>query len=240
MTVLSEGFIICPVMLVEIVDRLFVLRDEKYREFHSALMPTINYEKIIGVRAPDVRKLAKEVIKESKDKDFLGKLPHNFYEENNLHAFIIAQIKDFDVLITEIERFLPFIDNWATCDSLRPKIFSKNKEKLLPYILNWLSSDSEFTVRFAVEMLMVHYLDENFTPEYPEIISKIKSDKYYINMMIAWYFATALAKKWDELIPFIEENKLTTEVHNKTIRKAVESFRISSERKDYLKKFIIK
>ena len=240
LTLRQGRYIMYPVMLVEIADRLFILRDEKYRKFHSALIPTVDFEKIIGVRVPDVRRLAKEIIKEGKDKDFIGLLPHCFYEENNLHVFIISRIKDFNALMVEIERFLPFIDNWATCDSLRPEIFGKNKERLLPFILKWLSSEKEFTVRFAIEMLMVHFLDDAFLPCYPEIISDIKSDKYYINTMIAWYFATALAERWDDVVPFIEEKRLTREVHNKTIRKAVESLRISEERKEYLKACVIK
>ncbi len=240
MTVFLLTVIICAVMFVEISDRLFNLRDEKYRDFHSSLMPTVDYEKIIGVRVPDVRRLAKEILKEGKDEAFISDLPHTFYEENNLHAFIIAEIRDFGLLIEELERFLPFDDNWATCDGLRPKIFENNKDKLLPYIKKWMNSEHEFTVRFAVEMLMVHYLDDAFDIEYPLLVARLESDKYYINMMQAWYFATALSKKWDEIIPFIEENKLTPEVHNKTVRKAVESFRISPEQKAYLKTFTIK
>ncbi len=209
--------------MTEIQKRLFALSDAAYRDFHSRLMPNVSKDRIIGVRVPKVRSLAKELIKEDKADDFINELPHRYYEENNLHAFIIAEIKDFDALIKEIERFLPFVDNWATCDSLRPKAFKKNAEKLLPYIFSWLNSNEEYTVRFAIEMLMVHFLDDEFDEEYPRIISGIRSDKYYINMMISWYFATALAKQCDSIIPYITEKRLPDWVHNKTLQKIRES-----------------
>lgn len=211
--------------MTEIQKRLFALSDSGYRDFHSRLMPGTDIDTVIGVRVPFVRKLAKELIKEGKADEFIKELPHRYYEENNLHAFIVAEIKDFETLITQVQRFLPFIDNWATCDSFRPKAFNKNAEKLLPYIFSWLKSEEEFTVRFAIEMLMVHFLDERYDEVYPKAVSEIKSDKYYINMMIAWYFATAFAKQRDSISPYIKENRLPEWVHKMTVRKIRESKR---------------
>ncbi len=209
----------------EIKRRLKELSDSTYKDFHSRLMPTVEKEKILGVRIPLLRKLAKELIKEGKADAFIKELPHYYYEENNLHAFIIADIKDFERLSDETERFLPFVDNWATCDSFRPKAFGKNKERLLPLIYRWLESDEEYTVRFAIEMLMIHFLDDSFDERYPEKISRIRSDKYYINMMIAWYFAEALAKQPERIKPFISREYLSEDVYNKTLQKIRESSR---------------
>lgn len=216
--------------------RLFELQDIAYRDFHSKLMPTVNKEHIIGVRTPDLRKLAKEISKTDYAKEFLEILPHKYYEENNLHAFLIEEIKDYGACISELNRFLPFVDNWATCDMMRPKILAKYPDKLLCEIEKWMNSDDVYAVRFGVEMLMFHYLGDNFSPEYPKRISQIKSDEYYIRMMVAWYFATALAKRYDDVIPYIENNVLDTDTHNKTIRKAIESYRITDEQKSYLRK----
>ncbi len=222
-------------------EQLFLLRDNRYKEFHSKLMPTVSPEKIIGIRIPQLRKLAKRLIKEGRADGFLKELPHFYYEENNLHAFIIAEIKDFNMLVSELERFLPNIDNWATCDSLRPVAFTKNREALLPYALRWMKSEDEYTVRFGIEVMMTYYLDdEHYSEEYPEFISEIRSDKYYVNMMIAWYFATALVNHSDSIMPYITEKRLSPWVHNKTIGKAVESYRISPEMKEALKKYRIK
>ncbi|MBR3767256.1 MAG: DNA alkylation repair protein [Clostridia bacterium] len=214
---------------------LFSLQDKSYKEFHSRLIPNIESERIIGVRIPELRNLAKRFIKEGRAEAFIKDLPHIFYEENNLHAFILEQIKDYDLLISELERFLPYIDNWATCDSLRPKVFQRNTERLLSEAEKWMNSSHEYTVRFGIEVLMIYYLDEHFSEEYPLKVAEIKSDKYYINMMIAWYFATALAKQWNAIIPYIEQNSLSQWVHNKTIQKAIESYRITPEQKKYLK-----
>lgn len=216
--------------------RLFELQDLKYRDFHSRLMPTVKKELIIGVRTPDLRRLAKELSKSGHSTEFMKILPHKYYEENNLHAFLIEEIKDYDACIAEINRFLPFVDNWATCDMMRPKIFKKHLPELLEEIKKWIKSDDTYTVRFGIEMLMCFYLDEHFSPEYPEWVSQIRSDEYYIGMMIAWYFATALAKQYDAVIPYLEEGRLDADTHNKTIRKAVESYRISEEKKNYLRK----
>lgn len=216
--------------------RLFELQDLKYRDFHSRLMPTVSKDLIIGVRTPDLRKLAKGISKTEHSTEFMKILPHKYYEENNLHAFLIEEIKDYDTCIKEINRFLPFVDNWATCDMMRPKIFKKHLPELLEQIKVWIKSDDTYAVRFGVEMLMCFYLDEAFSPGYPEWVSQIRSDEYYIKMMVAWYFATALAKRYDAVIPYIENNSLDADTHNKTIRKAVESYRISEEKKNYLRK----
>ncbi|MBO5230740.1 MAG: DNA alkylation repair protein [Clostridia bacterium] len=216
-------------------DRLFKLQDLKYREFHSRLMPTVEKSRVIGVRTPELRKLAKELKNTSHAEDFLKKLPHKYYEENNLHAFLIEEIKDYDSCVEELNKFLPFVDNWATCDMMRPKIFKKNLDKLLPQIKSWIDSDKTYTVRFGMECLMLYYLDEHFSPEYPEIICKIRSEEYYVKMMQAWYFATALAKRYDDIVLYLEQNRLDSDTHNKAIQKAVESYRITPEQKAYLR-----
>ncbi len=220
---------------MNIQEKLFSFQDLKYKAFHSRLMPTVEPEKIIGVRIPVLRNFAKEIEGTAEANDFLKQLPHNYYEENNLHAFLIENICDFDRCILEVERFLPFVDNWATCDSMRPKCFKKNKGKLLLYIEKWLQSDSTYTIRFAIECLMLYFLDESFDVKYLQKVSEIKTDEYYVNMMIAWYFATALAKQWESAIVFLENHRLPLWVHNKTVQKAVESYRITDEQKAYLK-----
>lgn len=218
-----------------ILGRLFELQDTAYRDFHSRLMPTVDKELIIGVRTPDLRKLAKEIAKTEHCREFLKILPHKYYEENNLHAFLIEQIRDYDLCIAELDRFLPFVDNWATCDMMRPKIFKKHLPELLGEINKWIKSDDTYAVRFGIEMLMCFYLDEHFSPEYPEMVSKIRSDEYYIRMMVAWYFATALSKHYDETVVYLERNLLDADTHNKTIRKAIDSYRITDEQKAYLR-----
>ncbi len=223
----------------EILNRLLSLQDASYKAFHGKLIPDINNELIIGVRLPDIRSLAKELVKQNNYSDFLDSLPHSYYEENNLHACILNEIRDIDILFNELERFLPFVDNWATCDSIRPVILKKHPSRLIEFIYSCLKSEREFTVRFGIEMLMVHFLDDKFLPQYAFIVSEIKSDKYYINMMIAWYFATALAKQWDSTIGIIEDKRLSVWVHNKTVSKACESYRISNDKKEYLKKLRI-
>lgn len=217
---------------MDIQKELFALQDLKYKEFHSKLMPNIDSDLIIGVRTPDLRNFAKNL---TDYEDFLKALPHKYYEENNLHGFLISQIKDFDRVIEELNRFLPYVDNWATCDMLRPKVFKKSTDKLISEILKWLKSDKTYTIRFGIEMLMCYYLDGEFKEEYLEWVSLVKSEEYYVNMMIAWYFATALAKQWDKTIPYITEKRLSEWVHKKTIQKAKESFRITKEQKEFLK-----
>ncbi len=220
--------------------RLFELQDLAYRDFHSRLMPTVPKEKIIGVRVPELRKFAKEFAKTEDSKEFLKILPHKYYEEDNLHAFLIEQIKDFDECISVLDNFLLCVDNWATCDMMSPRIFKKNTEKLLPKIEEWLISDYTYQVRFAIGMLMKFYFDENFDERYLSLVASVKSDEYYINMMIAWYFATALAKQWEKALPYIENKVLDQWTHNKAIQKAVESYRITEEQKEYLKMLKIK
>lgn len=217
------------------IDILFENQDTGYREFHSRLIPNISPDRIIGVRVPVLRKIAGDFKKSHKREQFLKALPHKYYEENNLHAFFIEQIDDFDLCIDEINRFLPYVDNWATCDSMRPKCFRKNTKKLLFEIEKWLKSSHTYAVRFGIEMLMVYFLDGEFRPEYLEWVASVKSDEYYINMMIAWYFATALAKQWDMAYAYIEKKRLNDWIHNKTIQKAIESYRIEKDKKEILK-----
>lgn len=224
----------------DIQKELFALSDEEYKNFNAKLIPTVNPDNIIGVRTPILRKYAKELAKTPEAEMFLEQLPHKYYEENNLHAFLIEQIKDYEKAVYETEQFLPYIDNWATCDTFTPKVFKKNKEALLIKINEWIKSDKTYTVRYATGLLMSLYLDEDFTPDKAQTVAEVKSDEYYINMMIAWYFATALAKQYDAVIGYITEYKLPEWIHNKTIQKAVESNRISKETKEYLKSFKIK
>ena len=215
-------------------------REDDYAKFQRKLIPSIDPQRILGVRAPALRAFAKNLNKRADKGEFLKNIPHEFFEENQLHAFIISLTKDYETCIAQAERFLPYIDNWATCDQLSPKVFKKNKEDLLCHIKEWLKSDKTYTIRFAVGMLMEHYLDDDFDPAYPEMVAAIESDEYYVNMMRAWYFATALAKQYDTILPFIEENRLDKWTHNKTIQKAVESYRITAEQKDYLRSLRIK
>ena len=218
-----------------IIDELFKLQDKEYREFQSKLIPNINKERIIGVRTPLLRQLSKKIIKENNYSDFLNDLPHKYFDENQIHAFIISEIKDYDECLFEFNKFLPYIDNWATCDQSSPKIFLKNSDKLINEIKRWIKSKDTYTIRFGIGMLMRNYLDKDFKPEYLELVSNIKSKEYYVNMMIAWFFATALAKQYESTIPYIENNKLDIWVHNKTIQKSVESYRVTDEHKDYLR-----
>ena len=218
-----------------ISEKLFALQDQKYRSFQGKLMPTVPPETIIGVRTPLLRKLAKELSGTPQAEEFLHILPHSYYEENSLHAFLIEQIRDYDRALAETERFLPYIDNWATCDCFCPKVFAKRKEALIVPIRRWLDSDRLYTVRYAIGMLMRHYLDEAFRPEFLAWVAGVQSEEYYINMMRAWYFATALAKQPDSAFVWLTKRRLDVWTHNKTIQKAVESYRISAERKQQLR-----
>lgn len=211
------------------------LQDLKYRDFHSNLIPGIDKEDIIGIRMPVLRKFAGNFAKTEDAKAFLKDIPHRYYEENNLHMMLLGKIREFDRCLQETIDFLPFVNNWATCDFPAPKCFAKNKEKLLPYIEKWLDSGKTYTIRYGIGMLMRLYLDEDFDSRYPEMVAKIQSEKYYVEMMIAWYFATALAKQWDDVIGYLEQEKLSDSVHRKTIQKAVESYRITDEQKIYLR-----
>lgn len=219
---------------------LFALQDLGYRDFHARLMPTVDKEKVIGIRTPNLRKFAKEFGKKPEAENFLGQLPHQYYEENNVHGFLISGMKDYDRCIEELYRFLPYVDNWATCDLMSPKIFKKHLPELLEHIKVWIASEHTYMVRFGIGMLMSFYLDEAFEPEYLQMAASVKSEEYYINMMIAWYFATALAKQYDAARIYLEEKRLEKWTHNKTIQKAVESYRITSEQKAYLKTLKIK
>lgn len=219
----------------EIRDELFRMQDKKYRDFQSKLIPTVEQSVVIGVRTPDLRKFAKQIAKREDADEFLKTLPHTYFDENQLHGFVISEIKDFNRCVEEVSRFLPFVDNWATCDQLSPKIFKKHRQELLYFIREWITSDHTYTVRFGVGMLMQHFLDEDFDLAYPEMVSLIRSQEYYINMMTAWYFATALAKQYEAVLPFIEGKKLDAWTHNKAIQKSVESSRITPEQKEYLK-----
>ena len=215
--------------------KLFELQDLKYRDMQKKIIPTIDPESIIGVRTPELRSLAKEILKGGEYKDFLEELPHKYFEENQLQAFIISGIKDMNECMKELEKFLPYVDNWATCDQMSPKVFKKHREELLIHIKDWICSEKPYTIRFGVGMLMEHFLDEDFDPAYPEMVASLRSEEYYVNMMIAWYFATALAKQYENILPFIEQKRLDDWTHNKAIQKSVESYRITDEQKKYLK-----
>ena len=216
------------------------LQDEKYHDMQVKIIPTVKPESIIGVRTPELKAMAKEILKSGDYKDFLNDLPHKYFEENQLHAFILSGMKDADECFEELEKFLPYVDNWATCDQMSPKIFKKHKDELLKRVKVWIASDEPYTIRFGVGMLMEHFLDDDFDAKYPAMVAKLRSDEYYVNMMIAWYFATALAKQYDTIIPYIEKKKLDKWTHNKAIQKSVESYRITDEQKAYLKTLKIK
>lgn len=227
-------------IITNVQTRLFELQDLKYRDFHAKLMPTVNKEKIIGVRTPALRVFAKKYGKTDEAKEYLQILPHQYYEENNLHGLLIEQIKDYDTCLEELERFLPYIDNWATCDMLAVKVVKKHLDRFIDEVYRWMESDHAYTIRFGISMLMRYYLEDAFQMEYPEKVAQIRSEEYYVNMMRAWYFATALAKQYDKILPFIEKQKLDVWTHNKTIQKAIESYRITLEQKEYLRGLKIK
>ncbi len=216
-------------------EQLFAFADEKYRDFHSALMPTVEKSAVMGVRTPVLRKFANEFSKTGDAEQFLNDLPHKFYEENNLHAFLLEKIRNYDELIEKLDEFLPFVDNWATCDMMRPKILKNNKERLLEDIRRWAKSPYVYEVRYAINCLMIYFLDDDFDEEFYDIVLGVKNDDYYIFMVKAWYFATALAKQYTSAVKVLEERKLDKKTHNKTIQKAVESYRLNQEEKAYLK-----
>ena len=221
--------------MTEIQKKLFDLQDKKFREFQAKLMPTVEPDTVIGVRTPALRKLAKEIAKTEEKQEFLRELPHRYFEENQLHGFVIALEKDFSVCLVEVEQFLPYVDNWATCDQLSPRVFQKHRDELLPHIDAWLDAEHCYTVRFGIGMLMQLFLDEAFDLKYARRVAEIHSEEYYVNMMAAWYFATALAKQYDAVLPLLEHRCLDPWTHNKAIQKAVESYRITPEQKAYLK-----
>ena len=219
----------------EIRNGLFDLQDEKYRDFQAKLIPSASTETMIGVRTPALRKYAGDLAGRDEIGSFLNDLPHWYFDENQLHAFIISRFKDYERCMDEVIRFLPYVDNWATCDQLSPKVFRKHRPELLNQIRNWIASDHTYTIRFGIGMLMEHFLDRDYDPDYPEMVARVRSEEYYVNMMIAWYFATALAKQYDSVLPFIINRRLDPWTHNKAIQKARESRRISPEQKEYLK-----
>lgn len=224
----------------EIRKELFKNQDTKYGDFQAKLLPTVNPQSMIGVRTPVLRSFAKELYKENDFRDFFNDLPHKYFDENQLHVFLISEIKDYELCMEELNKFLPFVDNWATCDQMSPKVFKKHKEELLEQIKEWILSEQTYTLRFAAGMLMEHFLDEDFDLVYPEMVLKIQSEEYYVKMMKAWYFATALAKQYELVLPFIENKRLEKWTHNKAIQKALESYRLSDEQKKYLRTLKIK
>ena len=215
--------------------KLYDLNNQKYRDMQIKIVPTVDAESVIGVRTPELKALAKDLLKTGEYKAFLKELPHQFFEENQLQAFIISGIKDLDECMEELENFLPYVDNWATCDQMSPKIFKKHKDVLFSHIKEWLDSKKTYTVRFGIKMLMEHFLDADYDPKYPKMVSGLRSKEYYVNMMIAWYFATALAKQYESVVSFIEGKKLDDWTHNKAIQKSIESRRIPQEQKEYLR-----
>ena len=215
--------------------KLMKVKDEKYKEFQAKLVPNIDSDTILGIRTPEMRKIAKELFESNNFDSFLNELPHKYYEENLIHFFVISMIKDFNKCIEEVERFLPYVDCWPVSDQATPKSFRKNHDKLLPYIKKWIKSKHVYTSRFGIRMLMNEYLGDDFKKEYLNLVSSVKSDDYYLKMMVAWYFATALAKKYDETIPFFGNRLLDEWVHKKAIQKAIESYRVSEEHKKYLR-----
>lgn len=230
-------------IIEEIKDYLLKNQDLQYKQFHSSLMPTINSEVVIGIKVPILRNYTKELLKKYDIQSFVPffkDLPHQYYEENNIHAFLIEKINNYDECLFQLEQFLPYINNWATCDMLNPKVFSKNKDKLLKKINEWIKSSHTYTIRFGIGMLMRYFLDKDFNSSYLELVYSIKSEEYYVNMMKAWFFATALAKQYDATLPIIQNKKLDTWTHNKAIQKAIESFRVPAEHKQYLKTLKIK
>ena len=218
-----------------IQDRLLALQDQTYGDFQSKLLPGISRDRVIGIRMPAMRKLAKEFAKEEEADRFLRQLPHTHYDENVLHALLLMEIKNYEECMKAMEAFLPYIDNWAVCDCLSPKVFQKHKKELLEKIRIWIASGHSYTCRFGMGMLMRWFLDEDFKPEYLRLPASVRSDEYYVNMMTAWFFATALAKQWDATIPYFEKPHLDRWTHNKAIQKARESYRITPQQKEYLK-----
>lgn len=221
----------------QLLPTLFSLQDASFRTFNSRLIPNIAPETIIGVRTPELRRIAKEL---DDGDEFLRRLPHHYFEENLIHGFLLERERDFGAAIAGVEDFLPYVDNWAVCDQLNPKVFKKRRQELLPYIRRWIASDQVYTIRFAIGMLMRHFLDEDFDPDYLQQVAAVRNEDYYVKMMVAWYFATALAKQYDAALPYIIGKHLQPWTHNKAIQKAVESFRISDDQKALLRQYKIR
>lgn len=220
----------------EIRAALLSMQNETFRDFNAKLIPGVADNEVIGVKTPELKALAKEYGKRKDIGDFLKDLPHRYFEEKQLHAFLIAGIRNFDACLAEVERFLPFIDNWATCDQLSPAVFKRRSRDLLPHVDRWIASGETYKIRFGILNLMRYFLDDDFDPAYPEKVAAVRSEEYYVNMMIAWYFATALAKQYDAVIPYLQNHRLAAWTHNKTIQKARESYRITPEQKEYLRR----
>ncbi len=224
--------------MTEIQNELFALKDDQYQKFQAKILPNIESGKIIGVRVPKLRALAKQLFKQKEYyyiEDFFANLPHTYYEENLLHSFLIEQIKNFDECMAQLEKFLPFIDNWAVCDTCHPKVFGRHTGVILQKAQAWVKSSEPYTIRYGINCLMTYFLDENFDPTHFEQVCAVNNEDYYVKMMQAWYFATALAKQWQAAVQVIEQKKLSPWVHNKTIQKACESFRVTDEHKEYLR-----
>ena len=224
-------------IIEKIRQELFSLQDVAYGDFQAKLMPTVPRETVIGVRTPALRKYAKALTKEKDIAEFLQDLPHKYFEENQLHAFIISEEKNYEECIRQTNLFLPYVDNWATSDQKSPKVFAKHRQELLEEIKVWIASDKTYTIRFGIRMLMALYLEEDFDIQYVEMVAAVKSEEYYVKMMVAWYFATALAKQYEAVVPFIEDRRLEEWTHRKAIQKSIESYRITKEQKEYLKSF---
>ena len=222
---------------MSVYERLISYKDEKYKDFQSKLVPNIDKKTIIGVRTPQIKKIVKEIFGTEEAITFLQDLPHQYYEENLIHFFLISKIKDFEECIKKVEKFLPFINCWPVCDQATPSVFKKNHDKILPLIKKWINSNHVYTARFGIRMLMNEFLNDDFKKEYLEWVSSKNEDDYYLKMMVAWFFATALAKQYDATIKYIENRCLNSWIHKKTIQKAIESYRVSDEHKEYLKKF---
>lgn len=222
---------------MNIYEKLVSLKDEKYRDFQSKLIPNIDKEDIIGVRTPDMKKVAKELFLSKDKEEFLSNLPHQYMEENLIHIFVVSMIKDFDTCVSELNRFLPYVNCWPVCDQSSPKVFKHNHQRLLPITKEWISSKHVYISRYGMRILMNEFLDDDFKAEYLDLVANKKSDDYYLKMMQAWYFATALAKQYDATIPYFENHRLDPWVNNKAIQKAIESYRVSEEHKSYLRKF---
>ena len=218
-----------------IIKTLYAVADEGYRDFQSSLIPTVNKESVIGVRTPVLRKIARDMIKSGEYKDFISHLPHKYFEENQLHAFILSNLNDFNFVIDGVSQFLPYVDNWATCDQMSPRVFVKNTDKLLPHIKKWIKSKDVYAVRFSILCLMRYFLDDGFDVKYADMVANIKSDEYYINMMRAWYFATEAAKHFDKILPYFKQNKIDDWTRRRAIQKAIESYRITPENKVILR-----
>ena len=218
-----------------VLKSLYAAQDTAYRDFNSKLIPNISSDLFIGVRTPILRQIAKDMVKSGEYKNFVLNLPHKYFEENQLHAFILSEIKDFDFVINELENFLPCVDNWATCDQLNPSVFKKNLDSLYKYICKWLKSKHVYTVRFAIKNLMQYWLDDNFDEKYADMVANIKSDEYYVNMMRAWYFATGAAKQYERIFLYLKPGKIDEWTRCRAIQKAIESFRVSEDHKKELR-----